>query len=212
MTKSKEEIAAGAEEKPSPKPKAEAAPAPKDKPTPKPKSNAPSSAGKKPSPKPTSEVVPEAGEKPLTGGDEKPGAEMEEGLELFGGGPKDKQSPQETAEERGLKQSLAQLVEKLGQAIANFASDVTTLDVTTYYNTDVEGYEFKEGKFTGQEQPTPRAATYIKLDGDMVVVVPKADAELWVIHQEMVRMAQENRARLIEIAINAATSIVKVIG
>jgi hypothetical protein len=211
VTKSKTETVAGAEEKPSSVPKAEIAPAATAKPSLKPESEAASETKTKLSPKGKPEVAPKTAEKPLPEG-AAGGAGMEEGLELFGAGAKDKQPPQETEEERGLKQSLTQLIGKLGNAIASFASDVTTLDITTYYNTDVEGYTFKDGKFTGPEQPTPRAATYIKLDGDMVVVVPKADAELWAIHQEMVRMAQENRARLIEIAINAATSIVKVIG
>ena len=46
----------------------------------------------------------------------------------------------------------------------------------------------------------------------MTVIVQRGDDELWAIHREMVQLAQENRAKLIEITISAATSMVNILG
>jgi hypothetical protein len=137
-------------------------------------------------------------------------AEEEEAEYLLGIGRKPKEEG-EDEEEKGLKRSLQQLTDRLSQAIANLAQDAATLEVKTYSSDDMTGIQFKQGKFEGNVQPTLRALTYIKLDGDMTVVVPQGDEELWAIHSEMVEKAQANRAKIIEIAISAATSIVNIL-
>ena len=48
-------------------------------------------------------------------------------------------------------------------------------------------------------------------DGRGDFIVPDGDDSLWAIHTEMVEKAQANRARLIEIAVSAATSIVNIL-
>jgi hypothetical protein len=137
-------------------------------------------------------------------------AEGEEEFGLFGRDREPKEGDEER-EESGLKRSLRELTDRLGQAISNLAQDAATLEVKTYSSDDMTGVQFKKGKFEGDVQPTLRALTYVKLDGDMTVVVPQGDAELWAIHSEMVEKAQANRAKIIEIAISAATSIVNIL-
>ncbi len=58
-----------------------------------------------------------------------------------------------------------------------------------------------------------RAFTRVRIDGDTEVCVPERsgeiDDDLWSIHLDMVRQAQENRAEMIKTAASAATGLLE---
>jgi hypothetical protein len=78
--------------------------------------------------------------------------------------------------------------------------DLTTLEVKTY--TSADGTE---------EGARLRASTKIKLEGSSEVIVPERDGAVddavWKIHCEAVAMAVENRAKMMQIATNAAAAL-----
>ena len=102
------------------------------------------------------------------------------------------------------------LTKNLGEGISKWAADTTSLEIKTYTSTDLTNIEFdnKTGKFTGSNQPRPRAMTFIKWDGDITAVIPEGDQELWEIHSELVRQAQANRAAIVEAVLTALSSLI----
>jgi hypothetical protein len=121
----------------------------------------------------------------------------------------------ETAED--LFGSLRTMAEKLGQTLTEELKNLTSLEVLTYTSEDMEGTKKLSLWQKGQiNKATLRAMTHIKLDGDIVNVVPKAgevdgmtqiDQELWQTHLKMVELAQLNRVEFIKAAGQIAGTI-----
>lgn len=122
---------------------------------------------------------------------------------LFGGGG----SLQRLQE--GLFTSLQQFTTTLGTALQRAVADVTSLEVRTYVSDQMEGLEYKDGKFTGDARLV--AFTRISLDQDTRNVVPRRDGvldeSLWAIHTETVRLAQAQRAEMLKAAVEAVTGL-----
>jgi hypothetical protein len=124
---------------------------------------------------------------------------------LFDGGPiKEAQE--------NLARMLAQVSERVGQTIQRAIDDTSSLEVATYVSRDLEQVEYdtEQGRFTGGARL--RALTRISIDGDTVVCLPEdetgeIDIELWQIHTEMVRRAQENRTELLRTAFAAVSGL-----
>jgi len=118
------------------------------------------------------------------------------------------------AQER-LTSALQQFADKLGESLKKAFEDVSTLQVSTYVSDNMTGvtYDSAAGQFTGPVKL--RALTHIKMDGDTVVCVPEAGAEidktLWAIHSDMVQKAQTHRTELLKAVVSAATELVKII-
>jgi len=129
-----------------------------------------------------------------------PGTEVSFGL--FGGGAK--------AGEPSGPGPFQEFLRKMGEFLSKTLDDVTTLEVDTWVSTDMEKVTYEDGKYAGASL---RASTRILVDGDTKLCVPrgedgKVDTELWEIHKEAVREAQEARAQLVRTAIDAAKGLV----
>ena len=109
-------------------------------------------------------------------------------------------------------EALSDFVEKLGAFLGKAIDEATSLEVSTYVSEDMDEVKFTGGSFSGARL---RALTRIEIDGDTLICVPEedgvVDSELWKIHMDMVRQAQESRAELLKTAVSAATSIVNLI-
>jgi hypothetical protein len=107
---------------------------------------------------------------------------------------------------------LGKLVDKLGDFLSKALDDAASLEVATYVSNDVSKVKYEEGRFTGADL---RALTHVKIDGDILICVPEeageVDTELWRIHLEMLRQAQESRKELLSTAISAVTGLVNLI-
>jgi hypothetical protein len=99
-----------------------------------------------------------------------------------------------------LSASVERMVERVSAAVGRAVEDLTTLEVKTY--TSADGTE---------EGARLRASTKIKLEGSSEVIVPERDGAVddavWKIHCEAVAMAVENRAKMMQIATNAAAAL-----
>lgn len=106
-----------------------------------------------------------------------------------------------------LTNAFKTLVDKLSKAV----DDVTSVEVTTYVSDDMN--EVAAGQFT--EKTRLRALTRIEIDGDAKLVVPtkkeELDQELWKIHSDMVKQAQDRQVKLAETLISAAASVVNIL-
>jgi hypothetical protein len=104
-----------------------------------------------------------------------------------------------------LKTFTAQLADALGKA----AVDILTLEVATYSAADLAAVA------RGDTQDARlRAYTRVEFDGDMKVYVPEkseggVDQEVWGIHMQTVREAQENRAKFMQAMAELATNLLK---
>lgn len=107
-----------------------------------------------------------------------------------------------------LATSLRQFTDQLAQALSKAASDISTLEVTTYAAEDLEALAKGEESAT-----TVRAMTRIAFDGDTQVYVPAhkqgVDQDLWQIHMAMVQEAQANRAQFLQTMAEMATNLLK---
>ena len=116
-------------------------------------------------------------------------------------------SPKETLS--GVGNALQEFANKLGAFLSATLEDAATLKVSTYTSDNISQVEFANGELSGANL---RALTFIKMDGDTLVCVPKengeVDTELWNIHLEMVKQAQASRAEFIKTAVSAASSLV----
>lgn len=108
----------------------------------------------------------------------------------------------------GLGGGIQRLVDKLGDYLSNALDDAATLQVKTYVSQDMAEVKYESGQFSGASL---RALTRIKIDGDTEICVPEADGEidldLWQIHMDMVRQAQESRAELLRTVVSAASGL-----
>ncbi len=102
-------------------------------------------------------------------------------------------------------------VERMAQAVEKAMTEVTTLEVLTYTSDDLA--KVKKDDLEGTA--TLHAVTRIEFDGDIKNFVPtrggQIDQALWTLHLDMVQQAQTNRAELIGTALQAISSLVKVV-
>ncbi|PWH17336.1 MAG: hypothetical protein DDG60_02390, partial [Anaerolineae bacterium] len=107
-----------------------------------------------------------------------------------------------------LNESLNRFLEKLGNYLSQALDDTSSLEVGTYVADDLSQVKYENGQYIGARL---RAMTRIELDGDTLVCIPQQDGqidtEVWNIHLEMVKSAQQNRAELLKTIVSAATSI-----
>jgi len=107
-----------------------------------------------------------------------------------------------------LTTSLRQFTDQLAQSLSKAASDISTLEVTTYTAGDLE--TLAKGEETQVEL---RALTRIAFDGDTQIYVPaekqKIEEGLWQIHTAMVQEAQANRAKFLQTMAEMATNLLK---
>ncbi len=130
---------------------------------------------------------------------------------------------------RSIARSLKDVTEKMGDTLKSIVDDLSTLEVLTYTSTgDDLGqvYDAKTKKFN--EKATLKAVTRISLDGDIYQLVPtgtaKADSaegeenrtspeidkQLWDIHKDMVKMAQENKVAFVKAVAEVAGTLLNI--
>ena len=93
------------------------------------------------------------------------------------------------------------LVGKIANTLGNAVEDFTTLEVRTYVSSNTNAAAAADRETLATEGDL-RAFTRIRIDGDMDVIVPqsegKVDEELWNMHLEFVKQAQEVRAQTLK--------------
>lgn len=119
----------------------------------------------------------------------------------------DKPEKAEKADD-GKAKPFQRFAQRLGELLEKALDDATSLEVTTWVAKDMGAATFQGGKLVGAEL---RAVTRIALDGDTLVCLPEKDGEVdtqvWALHAEMVRQAQQTRAELLKTIVSAAASL-----
>ncbi len=119
--------------------------------------------------------------------------------------------------------SMQNMLEQLNNQVLEVVDDLTTLEVLTYGSEDLtptkKDYEVsrkEQGKEAELSKVQLRAMTRIKLDGDIINVVPKTggrstqvDKELWDTHLEMVKLGQAQRIEFVKAVGEIAGTVVK---
>ena len=108
--------------------------------------------------------------------------------------------------------------ERLGRKVTDTLSkvleDAVTLEVKTYVSPDIQRLADGEARPSDEGSAQLRAYTRCALDGDTEVFVPttrdgQIDENLWKLHLEMVKQAQEHRAAMLETVVSLLTPLVK---
>ncbi len=113
---------------------------------------------------------------------------------------------------QSLMDSLKGFTSRLAQALEKAAEDITSLEVSTYTSSDIDGvkYDLENKKMTGEVKL--RAYTHIAFDGDTQIALPdkagSIDEAVWNIHIQMVKEAQANRAAFLQTMAEMATKLV----
>lgn len=114
----------------------------------------------------------------------------------------------------GMGEQLREFMNKVGTYLSEALDDAASLEISTYVAEDLTGAKF-DNKTKSMTNAELRAFTRINIDGDTVVCLPKKDGEVdrevWDIHMEMVKQAQESRAEFMKTVVSAATSLVNVL-
>lgn len=123
--------------------------------------------------------------------------------DLFGGKKKD----DGTVEPGPMRDFL----DKLGKFLAEAIDDATSLQVRTYVSGEAD--MDAKGNIVGGK---PRAATIMKIDGDMDSIVPvgadgRIDLELFEAHRALVDQAQRSRTELLQAAITAGNALINIV-
>ncbi len=122
------------------------------------------------------------------------------------GAPEPETTPEESQFAQ-IQQNLTDAMRTLAEKIGHALEDAATLHVETYVSDEITR-DFKT-------QASLRAITRIEIDGDMQVCVPRRegdiDAELWGVHLDMVKQAQEHRAELVNSLVKAAGELLNVL-
>lgn len=128
----------------------------------------------------------------------------------------------EQAEAFGLREDLAEKALEIYQfltralsgltsRLAQYAEDVSGLDVATYVSENLDDVTYEKG-FKGDSKV--RAITHIHIDGDTEVCVPinagELDDSLWQIHNQMVANAMKNRMEMLKSAVEMLVSLLGV--
>jgi hypothetical protein len=113
--------------------------------------------------------------------------------------------------------SLTTTFETLVGSLANFAKDMTSLEVETYALPNLKT-ALQAAQESGDQTEALRsqgnlvAWTHIKLDGDLQVAVPTQDGQLkealWAAHRDMVALAQANRSAMVKVAVETLVSLI----
>lgn len=107
---------------------------------------------------------------------------------------------------------LKEFLDKVGKYLSDALDDAASLEISTYVADDLAGAKFENKKMSNAEL---RAFTRINVDGDTVVCLPKkdgeVDTEVWEIHMQMVKQAQESRAEFMKTVVSAAASLVNIL-
>ena len=107
---------------------------------------------------------------------------------------------------------LKEFLDKVGKYLSDALDDAASLEISTYVADNLAGAKFENKKMSNAEL---RAFTRINVDGDTVVCLPKkdgeVDTEVWEIHMQMVKQAQESRAEFMKTVVSAATSLVNIL-
>lgn len=103
---------------------------------------------------------------------------------------------------------VKKFVDKLGDFLTSALENAASLEVKTYVSGNMAEVKYESGQFTGADL---RAFTRIKIDGDTEICVPESDGEidteLWQVHIDMVRQAQESRTELLKTVVSAASGL-----
>jgi hypothetical protein len=112
--------------------------------------------------------------------------------------------------------SLTSTFQTLGASLADFAKEMTSLEVETYALANLKA-ALQTGQDEGDLAETLRsqgnlvAWTHITLDGDLQVAVPTQDGQLkealWAAHRDMVALAQANRSEMVKVAVETLVSL-----
>ncbi len=113
-----------------------------------------------------------------------------------------------------LRDTLQQCAGKLSAAISEAVQDIGTLEVTTYASPDLTSVaQTPSTQIPGTANL--RARTLIKLDGDIITVIPEkqgeVDQKIWEIHKEMVKQAQDQRAKFFETLTTTVSGLLNVL-
>jgi hypothetical protein len=107
---------------------------------------------------------------------------------------------------------IKEFLDKVGKYLSEALDDASSLEISTYVAGDLAGAKFENRKMTNAEL---RAFTRISMDGDTVVCLPKkdgeVDTEVWDIHMQMVKQAQESRAEFMKTIVSAAASLANIL-
>lgn len=107
---------------------------------------------------------------------------------------------------------LKEFLDKVGKYLSDALDDAASLEISTYVAEDLAGAKFENKKMTNAEL---RAFTRINVDGDTIVCLPKkdgeVDVEVWEIHMQMVKQAQESRTEFMKTVVSAATNLVNIL-
>lgn len=123
--------------------------------------------------------------------------------DLFGGKKKDDGSVEPGP--------MRDFLDKLGHFLASAIDDATSLQVRTYVSGEAD--MDAKGNIVGGK---PRAATIMKIDGDMDAIVPvdangRIDLELFEAHRALVDQAQRSRTELLQAAITAGNALINLV-
>ncbi|MCA9685823.1 MAG: hypothetical protein KC457_26845, partial [Myxococcales bacterium] len=131
----------------------------------------------------------------------------------FGGSKSDDDDAAgESGERTPSKGAFAGALEKVTSTLGRVLEDATTLEVRTYVSAN-PGLAAAADRQTLAQDGDLRAFTRIAIDGDMDVIIPQRDGaidrELWELHLQLVKQAQEARARTLEVIVAAFTGAIK---
>jgi hypothetical protein len=103
---------------------------------------------------------------------------------------------------------VKKFVDKLGDFLSSALDDAASLEIKTYVSGNMAEVKYESGQFSGASL---RALTRMRIDGDTDVCVPEEggeiDIDLWQIHMDMVKQAQESRAELLKTVVSAASGL-----
>jgi len=120
-----------------------------------------------------------------------------------------------SAEEYGLMDigssiggGVKRFIDKLGDFMTSALENASSLEIRTYVSDNMDDVKYEAGQFSGASL---RAFTRIKIDGDADICVPedegRVDSDLWQIHLEMVKQAQESRIEMLKTVVSAASGL-----
>ena len=116
-------------------------------------------------------------------------------------------TPVRDANAGGLRGTLDRLIRQLTNSASELVQNTTSLEVKTYTSSDLDKFKFRKGEFVGEQLPTLRALTHIKLDGDHTSVIPENDPDLWQQHLQIVAQAQAHRAEMLRVILEGAAKL-----
>jgi hypothetical protein len=162
---------------------------------------------------------PASGPAESTGETEDPGPDNDgpaagAGSEDFGLFGRDKNRGQPEAGDEAPRKPgrLEAMVAKLADTLGSAIEDAATLEVRTYVSSNANAAAAADRETLAREGDL-RAFTRIEIDGDVDVIVPqvdgKIDTQLWELHLELVKQAQQARAQTLETVLSALSGLMK---